>query len=41
MYIIAINLGLREEKVNLTSLFPKLEDSMEIVVASSNAVLTM
>ncbi|XP_017757512.1 PREDICTED: LOW QUALITY PROTEIN: maltase A3-like [Eufriesea mexicana] len=37
-YIVVINLGLRQETVNLTSLYPNLKDSMEIVVASSNAV---
>ncbi|XP_043255115.1 maltase 1-like [Colletes gigas] len=37
-YVIVINLNLRQEKVNLTSLYPNLEDSMEIVIASSNAV---
>ncbi|XP_076637595.1 maltase A3 [Colletes latitarsis] len=37
-YLIVINLNLRQEKVNLTSLYPNLEDSMEIVIASSNAV---
>lgn len=37
-YIVIVNLGLRQEKVNLTSLYPNLGDSMEIIVASSNAV---
>ncbi|CAL7951109.1 unnamed protein product [Xylocopa violacea] len=37
-YIVVVNLGLRQERVNLTSLYPDLEDSMEIIVASSNAV---
>lgn len=39
-YIVVVNLGLRHEIVNLTSLYPNLEDSMEIIVASSNAVYT-
>ncbi|XP_046144817.1 probable maltase isoform X2 [Osmia bicornis bicornis] len=38
IYVVVINLGLRQERVNLTSLYPNLGDSMEIVVASSNAV---
>nr|XP_012150099.1 PREDICTED: maltase A3-like isoform X2 [Megachile rotundata]XP_012150100.1 PREDICTED: maltase A3-like isoform X2 [Megachile rotundata] len=38
VYIVVINLGLRQERVNLTSLYPDLEDSMEIAVASSNAI---
>ncbi|CAK9813318.1 Maltase 1 [Anthophora quadrimaculata] len=37
-YIVVVNLGLLEEKVNLTSLYPNLEDSAKIIVASSNAV---
>ena len=40
-YIVVVNLGLRLEIVNLTSLYPNLEDSMEIIVASSNAVYAM
>lgn len=40
-YIIIVNLDLRQETVNLTSLYPNLDDSMEIVVASSNAVQNM
>ncbi|KZC06345.1 PREDICTED: maltase 1-like [Dufourea novaeangliae] len=41
MYIVVVNLELRQEIVNLTSLYPNLEDSIEIVVASSNAVQPM
>ncbi|CAK9822936.1 Maltase 1 [Anthophora retusa] len=37
-YIVVVNLGLQEEKVNLTSLYPNLENSAKIIVASSNAV---
>ncbi|XP_053985104.1 maltase 1-like [Hylaeus volcanicus] len=37
-YIVIINLGLKLEKINLTLLYPKLEDSVEIIIASSNAV---
>ncbi|XP_076657439.1 maltase A3 [Halictus rubicundus] len=37
-YIVVVNLGLREENVNLTTLYPKIEASMDVVVASSNAV---
>nr|XP_031833680.1 maltase 2-like [Nomia melanderi] len=40
-YVVIVNLGLRQETVNLTSTYPNIEDSMEIVVASSNAVVTM
>ncbi|XP_026670847.1 maltase 1-like [Ceratina calcarata] len=37
-YIVAVNLELRQETLNLTSLYRNVEDSAEIVVASSNAV---
>ncbi|XP_025261733.1 probable maltase [Camponotus floridanus] len=38
LYIIVINLGLRREKINLTSVYPNLDETLEIVVASSNAI---
>ncbi|XP_050589490.1 maltase A3-like isoform X2 [Bombus affinis] len=37
-YIVVINLGLRQETVNLTSVYPNLKDPVEIIIASSNAV---
>ncbi|EZA54842.1 alpha-glucosidase isoform X2 [Ooceraea biroi] len=37
-YIIVINLGLRQEQVNLSLIYPYLKDTLEIVVASSNAL---
>ncbi|XP_076283372.1 maltase A3 [Lasioglossum baleicum] len=38
LYIVVVNVGLREENVNLRTLYPNIEASMDIVVASSNAV---
>lgn len=38
LYIIVVNLGLWSEKINLTSVYPNLDETLEIVVASSNAV---
>ncbi|KAL6424456.1 hypothetical protein ACFW04_009900 [Cataglyphis niger] len=38
LYIVVVNLGLRQEKINLTSIYPNLDKTLEIVVASSNAV---
>ncbi|KMQ89399.1 maltase 1-like protein [Lasius niger] len=38
LYIIVVNLGLRSEKINLTSVYPNLDETLEIVVASSNAI---
>nr|XP_033327991.1 maltase A3-like [Megalopta genalis] len=40
-YIVVVNLGLLQENVNLTALYPSIEDSMDVVVASSNAVSIM
>ncbi|XP_078034890.1 maltase 2 [Augochlora pura] len=40
-YIVVVNLGLLQENVNLTALYPNIEATMKIVVASSNAVSTM
>jgi len=38
VYIIVINLGLRQEKIDLASKYPYLKNTLEIVVASSNAL---
>ncbi|XP_012219493.1 probable maltase [Linepithema humile] len=38
VYIILVNLGLQQEIVNLTSLYPNLEDILKIYAASSNAI---
>ncbi|XP_072763315.1 alpha-glucosidase [Anoplolepis gracilipes] len=38
LYIIVINLELRTQKINLTSIYPNLKKTLEIVVASSNAI---
>lgn len=38
VYIIVINLGLRQEKVNLTSICTNLKNTLDIIVTSSNAI---
>ncbi|KAG5306649.1 MAL1 Maltase, partial [Acromyrmex insinuator] len=38
VYFIVINLGLRQEKINLTSIHANLENTLNIIVASSNAI---
>ncbi|KAK9299698.1 hypothetical protein QLX08_007333 [Tetragonisca angustula] len=36
-YIVVVNLGLRQQTINLKSVFPELEDPVEVVIISSNA----
>jgi len=38
VYIIVINLGLRQEEVNLTSIYANSKNTLDIIVASSNAI---
>ncbi|KAG5318955.1 MAL1 Maltase, partial [Pseudoatta argentina] len=38
VYFIVINLGLRQEKINLTSIHANLQNTLNIIVASSNAI---
>ncbi|XP_032669434.1 alpha-glucosidase-like [Odontomachus brunneus] len=38
VYIVVINLGIRQEMVNLTSIYPNLKATLDTVVASSNAL---
>ncbi|XP_011699400.1 PREDICTED: maltase A1-like [Wasmannia auropunctata] len=38
VYIIVINLGLRPEKVNLTSIYANLRNVLNVIVTSSNAI---
>ncbi|XP_015172085.1 PREDICTED: maltase A3-like [Polistes dominula] len=40
IYIIIVNLWIHREQINLTSLYPDLNDNLEIVVYSSNAIYT-
>ncbi|KAK2581726.1 hypothetical protein KPH14_002210 [Odynerus spinipes] len=40
VYIVIVNLWIRQEKVNLTSLYPDISNDLEIAVASSNAIYT-
>lgn len=37
-YLVIVNLWIRKENINLTSLYPDISDDLEIVVASSNAI---
>lgn len=38
IYIIIVNLWIHQEQINLTSLYPDINDNLEIVVYSSNAI---
>ncbi|XP_024887988.1 maltase A3-like [Temnothorax curvispinosus] len=38
VYIVVINLGLRQEEINMTLIYPNLEDTLDVIVASSNAI---
>ncbi|XP_011866809.1 PREDICTED: alpha-glucosidase-like [Vollenhovia emeryi] len=38
VYIVVINLGIRTEEINLTSICANLKDTLDIIVASSNAI---
>ncbi|KAG7200172.1 hypothetical protein KM043_000607 [Ampulex compressa] len=38
VYLVIVNLGTEEERVNLTSLYSNLKDTLEIVVSSSDTV---
>ncbi|XP_043493925.1 maltase A3-like [Polistes fuscatus] len=40
IYIIIVNLWIHREQINLTSLYPDINDNLEIVVYSSNAIYT-
>ncbi|KAL2718411.1 maltase A3-like [Vespula squamosa] len=39
-YIIIVNLWINREQINLASLYPDIDDNLEIVVYSSNAIYT-
>jgi len=38
VYIIVINLGILQEEVNLTSIYANLKNTLDVIVASSNAI---
>ncbi|KAI4484894.1 hypothetical protein M0802_012987 [Mischocyttarus mexicanus] len=40
IYIIIVNLWIHQEQINLESLYPDLDDNLEILVYSSNAIYT-
>ncbi|XP_014609695.1 PREDICTED: maltase A3-like [Polistes canadensis] len=40
IYIIIVNLWIHREQINLTSLYPDINDNLEIIVYSSNAIYT-
>ncbi|KAL2724716.1 maltase A3-like [Vespula maculifrons] len=40
VYIVIVNLWIRQEQINLASLYPDIDDNLEIVIYSSNAIYT-